>query len=292
MSRSSKYALAVLSLCIGSSAFNGCRQSQPGAANQTATPPPAATSGQAAGDNGDLKLRYEPRKNRNALTDSYSVGANPAAIEKLIAELNQRLSLPFDISIAFSDCDSPSAFYDPEMHEVTICHQLIDDYYYLFRQRLNDKTKLDNAVKAATIATFFHELGHALVDACKIPITGREEDAVDQLSTLVLIEATEDGEQMALDGALSFKLYADLEKGEKVYWDEHSLDEQRYFNTICLVYGHDEEKYAYLVDNGTLPEERAVFCTEDYEKVSQAWRQLMAPYLKMSEQPRPKLKVR
>jgi len=30
---------------------------------------------------------------------------------------------------------------------------------------------------------------------------------------------------MALDGAISFKLYADLEKGEqKIYWDEHSLD--------------------------------------------------------------------
>ena len=69
-----------------------------------------------------------------------------------------------------------------------------------------------------------------------------EEDAVDQLSTLVLIEATENGEQMALDGALTFKLYADADKSEKIYWDEHSLDEQRYFDTICLVYGHDEEK--------------------------------------------------
>src|SRR5688500_6313399 len=113
MSRSSKYVSAVLSLCIVSSAFNGCRQSQPDARNQPASPTPAVAFGPAAGDNGDLKLRYQPRKNRNALTDSYSVGANPAAIEKLLAELNQRLSLPFDISLAFSDCDSPNAFYDP-----------------------------------------------------------------------------------------------------------------------------------------------------------------------------------
>ena len=72
--------------------------------------------------------------------------------------------------------------------------------------------------------------------------------------------------------------------------DEHSLDEQRFFDTICLVYGHDEEKYAYLVENGTLPEERALFCSEDYEKVNRAWRQLLAPYLKASAEPRPKLR--
>jgi hypothetical protein len=41
---------------------------------------------------------------------------------------------------------------------------------------------------------------------------------VDQLSTLVLIEGTEDGEQMALEGALSFKLYADLSKNEEKFF--------------------------------------------------------------------------
>ena len=107
---------------------------------------------------------------------------------------------------------------------------------------------------------------------------------------MVLIEATEDGERMALDGALSFKLYVDAVIGPKVYWDEHSLDEQRFFDTICLVYGHDVKKYDYLVKNGTLPEERAAGCTEDYVRVNRSWRQLLAPYLKMSAQPRPKLK--
>ena len=291
--RGYKFILAMFSLGIALSAFVGCRQSTPGtlqnsSANQTPTPQQVETSAQAV-DSGDLRLRYQPRKSV-ALAEKHAVGSNPQAIEKLISDLNQRLKLPFDIYVVFLDCDAPDAFYDPETSEVTLCYQLIDDYYELFGRKLRDKKKLDDAVKAATLATFFHELGHGLVDAWKIPITGREEDAVDQLSTLVLIEATEDGEQMALDGALTFKLYADLGSGEKIYWDEHSLDEQRFFDTICLVYGHDDEKYDYLVTNGTLPDERAAFCREDYEKVSRAWRQLLAPYLKASEQPRPKLR--
>ena len=295
MSKGYKFVLAMLSLSIVLSAFVGCRKStsgtaQNGSANQTPKTQQVETSGQAAVDKGDLRLRYQPRKKRTALTENHLVGANPQAIEKLISDLNQRLILPFDIYVVFTDCESPNAFYDPETREVTLCYQLIDSYYDLFAKKLKDKIRLDDAVKAATVATFFHELGHSLVDAWKIPITGREEDAVDQLSTLVLIEATEGGEQMALDGALAFKLYADAEKGEKVYWDEHSLDEQRFFDTICLVYGHDEEKYAYLVKNGALPEERASFCSEDYDKVNRAWRQLLAPYLKVPAQSRKKLR--
>ena len=277
-------------------ASSGCRHSSPGtaqnvSANQTANSQAPETAGQGAVDKGDLKFRYQARENTNAST-SHKVGSNPQAIEKLISELNQRLILPFDMEVSIENCEQPDAYYDPETHRITLCHQLIDDYYDLFGRKIKDKTKLDEVVKAATAATFFHELGHGLVDAWKIPTTGREEDAVDQLSTLVLIEGTEDGEQMALEGAVSFKLYADLDKGKKIYWDQHSLDEQRFFDTICLVYGHDEDKFAYLVENGTLPEERAVFCTEDYDKVSHAWKQLLAPYLKQPVQSRPKLKVR
>jgi hypothetical protein len=284
----------MFSLSIVLSTFVGCRRStsetlHDGSANQAPKTEQIETS-QAAVDRGDLRLRYQPRKKITGVTEDHAVGSNPQAIEKLVSDLNQRLRLPFDIYVVFVDCESPDAFYDPETHDVTLCYQLIDDYYDLFAKKLKDKIKLDDAVKAATVATFFHELGHGLVDAWKIPITGREEDAVDQLSTLVLIEATENGEQMALDGALTFKLYADAEKYEKIYWDEHSLDEQRFFDTICLVYGHDVKKYSYLVKNGTLPEERASVCSEEYARANSSWRQLLAPYLTVSDQSRPKLK--
>ena len=287
--------IVLLSVLICTSA--GCRQVPPGpaangSANQTSTSQASATPVAVVVDKGDLKLRYQTPKITEA-SKTHTVGSNPEAIEKVISELNQRLILPFDMDVSFEDCGEPNAYYDPETHQITLCHQLIDTYYELFAKKVKDKTKLDNAVRAATAATFFHELGHGLVDAWKIPTTGREEDAVDQLSTLVLIEGTEDGEQMALEGAVTFKLYADLTKNEeKILWDEHSLDEQRFFDTICLVYGHDEEKYAYLVENGTLPDERAALCTEDYDKVSRSWHQLLAPFVKKAEQPRPKLKLR
>jgi hypothetical protein len=229
-------------------------------------------------DKGDLKLSYKPRKNPFT---THSVGSNQQALAQVIANLNEKIALPWDIVVSFEDCDTPDAFYASETRQLTVCYQLIDEYYDLFGRKIKDKTKLDEAVRGAVASTFFHELGHGLVDAWKVPITGKEEDAVDQLSTLILIKHTAKGEQMALDGAISFKLYADLEKGQqKIYWDEHSLDEQRFYDTICLIYGRDPAKYAYLVKDKTLPEERAELCREDYPKIEKAWHQLLTPYIK------------
>jgi len=45
----------------------------------------------------------------------------------------------------------------------------------------------------------------------------------------------------------------DLEKGQaKFYW-RNSTDKQRFYDAICLIYGHNPDKYNYLHKNGTLP---------------------------------------
>lgn len=240
-------------------------------------------------DAGDFKLHYAPRKSARREGDAgQRVGGNQRALEQVIAELNEKVALPYDITVSLEDCPTPNAFYDPEPRQVTVCYQLIDRYYELFSRVMKDRDRLEEAVGGATASTFFHELGHALIDAWRIPITGREEDAADQLSTLVLLGRSERGEQMALDGAVSFLLYASLNEGEpQVFWDEHSLDEQRFYDTVCLIYGRDPEKYEYLVHDGTLPRERAEFCGEEYDRVSMAWHTLLAPVLKARPRPSP-----
>jgi len=199
----------------------------------------------------------------------------------MINSLNERMALPYDIAIAFKKCDGADAFYDYETHKITLCYDLIDDYFDLFSSSIRNKTGLDEAVSGAIAFIFFHEIGHALIDAWTLPITGKLEDDADQLSNLILIEEIEDGEQMALDGAVSFKLYADLARRQKkIYWDEHSLDEQRFYDILCMLYGHDPEKYAYLIRDGALPIMRAGLCGEEYSKFKMSWQTLLAPYMR------------
>ena len=222
-------------------------------------------------DKGDFKFQYEPQRTLRKSDDARTVDENEQAIAALVADLNNKVALPFDIFVSWSDCEEPDAYYESETRKVVICYQLIEEYNDLFATNVKNKPKRDEAVRGAIAGTFFHELGHALIDVLELPITGKEEDAADQLSTIVLMNRTESGEQMALDRALSFRLYADFSDREnKIYWSEHSLDEQRFYDTICMIYGHNPRKYEYLIANGTLPEERAVNCKEDFNRIDRS----------------------
>ena len=52
----------------------------------------------------------------------------------------------------------------------------------------NDTDELDIIIDDVLVDTLYHELVHALVDVLKLSITGKEKDAVDNLSTLMLIK--------------------------------------------------------------------------------------------------------
>jgi len=291
---------ALLLIALITLAVTGFRQPQPQQADvirpdQSADAFPRQTRYAPARikDQGDFKLCYEPRMTPCPGEASPRVALHQEAIECIVDSLNERMALPYDITITFKECDGPDASYDDTTHQVTVCYDLIDDYYDLFSIEIKDEAALDEAVKGALASALFHELGHALMDAWNLPITGKEEDAADQLSTLILIEETEEGEQMALDGALAFKLYAALDGGEeKAYWDEHSLDEQRFYGILCMLYGHDPEKYEQMIKDGTLPASRAEMCKDDYAKLKKSWQTLLAPFVKTPSENVAKIRLR
>ena len=228
----------------------------------------------------DLKLSYGKRKSFSRSAAERTVLESQQTVYAIAEELKKRIALPFNMQVVFEKCDGPDSFYDEDTHRITICYELIDAYHHLFSRTLKSSTARDKAAKGTLVAIFLHEVAHVLIDGWNLPIAGREEDAADQFSTLMLINGLPDGEQMALDAARSFKLLADLGKGEeKDYTDPHSLDEQRFFNTICLVYGHRPEQHEYLIRNGTLPANRAFDCEEDYARVKKSWQTLLAPHM-------------
>ena len=228
----------------------------------------------------DLKFSYGKRKEFRGSAADRTVMISQQAVYGIVEELKKEIVLPFEIQVAFEECNGPDSYYDEDSHEIVICYELIETYYYLFSRSLTARNARNEATKGAVVSMFLHEVAHALIDGWDLSIAGREEDAADQFSTLMLINGLPDGDKMALNGARSFKLLADLERGlQKDYSDPHSLDEQRFFNTICLVYGHRPEQYEYLIRNATLPAKRAFDCEEEYARVNKSWQTLLAPHL-------------
>jgi Putative metallopeptidase len=195
----------------------------------------------------------------------------------LLPQLDQSLRLPRDIKVVFEACDEVNAFYNSEDVTITLCDEYIDYYGELFSQFPAAEAK--DAIIGSVVSTFLHEVGHALIDQLALPTVGREEDAADQLSTVILIASGDEGNAMALEGAYAFIAESEADGEETPYWDEHSLDEQRFYNSVCLIYGSDPDGWDDLVSEEDLPEERAEKCREEYQQISSSWQKLLTPYL-------------
>lgn len=198
------------------------------------------------------------------------------------ADINAMLVLPSEVGVYFDTCDEANAFYDPEYQEILMCYELVSEYLDLETEgsRLQSQ-EYDDAVINASLFTFFHELGHALVDVLALPVTGREEDVVDEFATLLLLWWED--EAAVLAGAEQFAAEAVLETEEVEaedypYWGEHGLSAQRYYNVLCLIYGSDPRYWRDLVQSRDLPRERAELCPEEFEQKTYAWETLLDPY--------------
>lgn len=201
--------------------------------------------------------------------------------DEIIAGVNQSFKVPA-VKVVFMQCGEANAFYSSESKQITMCYEL---FAYLKGQFEDDDELSSDEVISKTVNGgvffFFHELGHAFVDLFDLPITGREEDAVDDLATLILLEADDDDEagQTVYDAMDSFWLEAEDELAEGAFYDEHSLNGQRAARILCMGYGSNPEKFADWIDPDRLPEERAESCAEEYQRMAKGWETLLAPHV-------------
>lgn len=134
----------------------------------------------------------------------------------------------------------------------------------------------DAFVEANVLGIFYHELGHAIIDIEQVPIFGQEEDAADVFSIL-LIDALFDEEsatELAYDASLGFwgeVLAREAEGFDVSWWSVHGPDEQRFYNTVCLFYGANPDERWTFADDMELPEERAEFCSDEYDLAAASW---------------------
>jgi len=238
-----------------------------------------------AGWNGRMILTYEPATSEDAIRGR-DLLRDDRLLEDLADGINESLKLPLDIPLIGMQCDEANAYWSPDDDSMTICYEDAAEALDIYT-RAGDSDPAESAINSE-IATFYHETGHMAIDLYELPITGREEDVADQLAAYVLLTPGDDGQidpdsvQAVKDFAREFGGYSD-EKGaidEGQLADVHSLDKTRMYNLECWVYGADPDGNADLVDSGLLPEDRAEGCEDEYQKLSDAWSTLLAPYFK------------
>ncbi len=201
-----------------------------------------------------------------------------ARMRVLISLLEPQLKLPNRITISYRECGSANAYYRPYYHSIEICHELWDKRRALYTATGNAREAIDRRLRAAMTFTFFHEFGHALHDELKLPLLGREEDAVDDIATLWMIRLGV-GES-AQHAAYGHHLRAQQPEYTHDAWDEHGTGAQRGYAIGCLLYGSDPERYSMALDRMMIPAPQMIRCKKDYVRRLDAWQVLFGPHLK------------
>jgi len=221
-----------------------------------------------------------PRNPRHEIVRAYLEKAG--IFEQVALALNSLLRFPRLVMIEWRDCGIANAFWEPKSGRIILCYELVEDLDAMFGRVLRDNARRRSAVMSAIVFSFLHEFGHGAIATFKLPAVGREEDAVDQLAALFLIAAGgKDGGTVAMFGAEFFHLLAQADHRQQ-YFDEHSLDDQRFYNVLCLVFGSDPQRYAWMVGDAGLPVSRARRCPAEYAKLSAAWEALLKDYMRTS----------
>ncbi|MFI6814805.1 DUF4344 domain-containing metallopeptidase [Nonomuraea sp. NPDC050328] len=283
--------LGVLALMLA-----GCvapfRPARPAAGGASVPPPSPSTSpstSPSAGSPYRFTAGYVRPGNRD-LGPAAALMSGRNLVQEWAAAANAGFAPPVDVPIVAKQCDMVNAFYDPEERSLTMCYEMAAYLGKLFAQPEKGEEpppaeEVDERVVGALNGIFFHELGHGLIDLYDLPTTGKEEDAVDQLSALVLIGEAEESKDytgiLATIGA--WGRMAESEEGalgKEDYADEHSLSGQRYYTMMCYLYGSDHNAFLPLVAEGELPVARAQRCEQEYAKMADSWGRLLAPHMR------------
>ncbi|MFE6224780.1 DUF4344 domain-containing metallopeptidase [Streptomyces sp. NPDC057854] len=252
----------------------------------------AAAPDGARDDGGRLVVAYEPARTAEERA-ARAFLRERRVLEDAARYAGARVTLPRDVPLRAASCAAPNPYWDEKSGRITYCYGFVPEARKVFAGL--GGADVDEDVVGLSHGVLFHELGHALVDLYELPVTGREEDAVDQLAVLLLASGDARHTAYAIStisawGAL-WKASEGGDPGVAAYSDVHSLDGQRFFNWTCWLYGSDPARFAGAVDadgnpDGVLPRDRAALCPAEYRRIAKSWRTLLGPHL-TPEQRRP-----
>ena len=234
-------------------------------------------------DEGDFDVEYGP-------SASYADAAEYLRDTRLLEDnaewLNENYKLPYHVLIEGAECGEENAFYTPSEKKITMCYEIVQGMVERGYLKYGDAPRADEFAYNALDGVMLHELGHAFVDIYRLPITGLEEDAVDQFSALIQSRTYGDydpyyetGVNMMIDVADEWRQEWDEEEGPPAYHDKHSLSIERFYNIACYAYGADPEYNSDLVGGDYLHPDRAKNCQYEYSQMLSSWDRLLEGYM-------------
>lgn len=225
-----------------------------------------------------VNFRFLPSNTAMRQTEQF---IEQSPVLETIKQLSQkRFVFSPALNIVFGSDDGP--LFDPVTNSIHIPYQFVNESRQLFKNKGLFKTQreVNQATEDALLHTLLHEIGHAYIADRAIPILGKEEDSVDNFATILLLNDIPRGDDIAINSADLFAL-EDLDTDsfdDADFVSEHSLDLQRYYNILCLVYGSNPNRYQRIFDELPASErkQQKLRCPEYFTVINQGWLHYLA----------------
>jgi hypothetical protein len=210
------------------------------------------------------------------------------------------LRFPVPLTVRTMTCGLINAYYASGV--VTICYEFIE-----FARKLvpNREATCELGITPEDVITgqfvdiLLHETAHALFSLFRIPVFGREEEAADQLAAFMLLQFGPDVAKRTITATAIFfrelakqqtsaqQTVSSASEREQLemsrFASEHGLPAQRFYNLLCIAYGHDQQLFGDFVGRGLLPISRAARCPSEYRQVAHAFRTLVHPHIDLPQ---------
>lgn len=199
-------------------------------------------------------------------------------LSNIVSYINRTYRLPRRLPLVYTEAGKINAWYSGSSHQITVSYDLVTFLRKFYRAK--NVPQPDEATRQTLAFILLHEFGHAIIHELSIPAVGREEDAADEFATLVAGSAMGDGgRQAALTAAEWFGLMGrsstKLEKLE--FWDEHSLNSQRFYKILCLLYGAQPQATESIV-KPLVPYTRLMTASKRYRSRAANWKRLLSAH--------------
>ncbi len=233
--------------------------------------------GTASAEPGKMYVVYQPATSEFGKFMERSYKADKS-LEGMVETYNQLFRFPRDIPVVLTN-GGRNCYYSSKEHQIVISYDFIEYLLKIFSEKSKNVNQISSDVAGTLVFVTLHEFAHAFINEFELPVTGREEDSADEFACLLLNYGGPKNQAYALSAAKWFLIMSAASSTKDLpFWDEHSLNEQRFYDIYAFFYGSDPIKFAFA--ESILPATRLQRASSDYQKKKKAWDKLLSPHLR------------
>src|SRR6266568_1994813 len=202
-------------------------------------------------------------------------GAHAGAFRVWTAVATELFRLPTDVTVTPAPCGRMDGFYDPVQQQLHLCEELLIYYAGVLTPPGGDPQSPAPVVRDATLVSFLHLLGHAVLAVLHLPVPTEVEEAADAVGVAFLAAGSPEDERTVLAGSAALVQRSRSPGPPHLvpWWAHHPWTDARAAHLRCLLAGSHPPSEAPGLSGPPTP-----LCRDAWQR----WQMLLTPSLRLA----------